>query len=62
MKSIILKVNVDGSIEPFTSLPKLFTKYPELEKHTDNINSHFSRLKKDFQQPEFFLRKCLVNN
>ena len=46
MKRIILKINENGSIEPFSQLPELFEVYPELEKHKESINSYLSRQKK----------------
>ncbi len=38
MKRIILKINVNGSVEPFTTLPELFKVYPELEKQVEAFN------------------------
>ena len=45
MKRIILKINVNGSIESFTSLRKMFDKYTEIEKFSDSIEHYLSRLK-----------------
>jgi len=61
MKRIILKINVSGSIEPFTSLRKLFDKYPEIEKHSDSIEHYLSRLKADYVSVKYTIRRCIVN-
>ena len=62
MKRIILKINVNGSIEPFTTLPKLFKVYPALEKEYDNIVSYFSSKKKPYDvHEEFTLTRQFVN-
>lgn len=61
MKRIILKINVSGSIEPFTSLRKMFNKYPEIEKYSDSIEHYLSRLKKDYVSELYYIRRCIVN-
>ena len=61
MKRIILKINKNGSIEPFTSLRKLFDKYSELEKVSDSIEHYLSRLKKDYVSECYTIRRCVVN-
>lgn len=61
MKRIILKINVDGSIEPFTSLRKMFNKYPEIEKYSDSIEHYLSRLKSDYVSETYTIRRCVVN-
>jgi len=61
MKRIILKINVNGSIEPFTSLRKLFDKYPEIEKYSDSIEHYLSRLKSDYVSELYSIRRCIVN-
>jgi hypothetical protein len=61
MKRIVLKINIDGSIEPFTSLRKLFDKYPEIEKYSDSIEHYLSRLKADYVSELYSIRRCIVN-
>jgi len=61
MKRIILKINVNGSIEPFTSLRKLYNKYPEIEKFTENIDTYLTRKKADYVSDDYTLRRVLVN-
>jgi len=61
MKRIILKINVNGSIEPFTSLRKMFDKYPELEKYSNSIEYCLSRLKSDYVSEQYSIRRCIVN-
>ena len=61
MKRIILKINVSGSIEPFTSLRKMFDKYPEIEKFSDSIEHYLSRLKSDYVSETYTIRRCIVN-
>ena len=61
MKRIILKINVNGSIEPFTSLRKLFDKYPEIEKYSDSIEHYLSRLKSDYFSELYSISRCIVN-
>lgn len=61
MKRQILKINTDGTIEIFTTLPRLFENYPEIKKHKDNIDTYFSRLKKDFVKGDYTLRNVEVN-
>ena len=61
MKRIILKINVDGSIEPFTHLVELYEVHPELEKKDANINTYFSRKKEEYPGVGFILRRQLVN-
>ena len=61
MKRIILKINVNGSVEPFTSLRKMFGKYPEFEKFSNSIEYCLSRLKKDYVSASYSIRRCIVN-
>ncbi len=61
MKRIILKINVNGSVEPFTSLPKLFEVYPELDKQKENITTYLSRKKEKFDGDGFILTRQIVN-
>ena len=61
MKRIILKINANGSIEPFTSLRKLFDKYPEIENVSDSIEHYLSRLKSDYVSETFTIRRVIVN-
>ena len=61
MKRIILKINVNGSIEPFTNLAEFFKVYPELEKYKENITSYLSRKKEKFEGGGFTLTRQLVN-
>lgn len=61
MKRIILKINVNGSIEPFTSLRKMFDKYPKIEKFSNSIEHYLSRLKKDYVSDTYTIRRCIVN-
>ena len=61
MKRIILKINVSGSIEPFTSLRKMFDKHPEIEKFSDSIEHYLSRLKQDYVSELYTIRRCIVN-
>ena len=61
MKRIILKINVNGSIDPFTSLRKMFDKYPSIEKYSDSIEHYLSRLKTDYVSELYTIRRCVVN-
>jgi len=61
MKRIILKINVDGSIEPFTNLKEVFKVYPELKPKVDNIYSYFLRKKEEYKGDGFILRRQFVN-
>jgi len=61
MKRIIIKINNDGSTEPFSNLVKLFKKYPELEEKRDLINYYLSRKKKDYVANNFILRRQIIN-
>jgi len=61
MKRIILKQNVNGSIEPFTTLPDLFEVHPGLEKQKENITTYLSRKKERFEGDGFTLTRQLVN-
>jgi hypothetical protein len=58
---IILKINVNGSIEPFTSLEKMFCKYPELRAKKSSMVSYLTRKKVDFVSDAYTLRRCFVN-
>ena len=61
MKRIILKQNVNGTIEPFTTLSELFKVYTELEKQKENIVTYLSRKKEKFEGDGFTLTRQLVN-
>lgn len=61
MNRIILKKNVNGTTEPFTTLPELFKVYPELEKQKENITTYLSRKKERFEGDGFTLTRQLVN-
>lgn len=61
MKRAILKVNTSGKIEVFTSLRKLYDKYPEIEKFTENIDTYLTRKKQDYVSEAYTLRRCKVN-
>ena len=61
MKRIILKKNINGSVEPFTTLPELLKVYPELKKEYENIVSYISRKKEKFEGDGFSLTRQLVN-
>ena len=63
MKRIILKINTNtnGSIEAFTSLRKMFDKYPDIENFSDSIEHYLSRLKKDYVSQNYTIRRCVVN-
>lgn len=62
MKRIILKTNVNGSIEPFTTFPELFKVYPNLEKEYENIVSYLSRKKEKFEGDGFIITRQIVNS
>ena len=61
MKRIILKINVDGSFEPFTSVEKLFIKYEHLREKESSISNYLTRKKQDYISETFKLRRCIVN-
>lgn len=61
MKRVILKINASGKIEVFTSLRKLYNKYPEIEKFSENIDTYLTRKKEDYISATFTIRRVLVN-
>ena len=61
MSRIILKINVDGSIEPFTSLEKMFKKYTKLRVKKSSMVNYLTRKKVDFVSDTYTLRRCKVN-
>ena len=61
MKRAILKINTSGKIEVFTSLRKLYNKYPEIEKFSENIDTYLTRKKTDYVSDTYILRRVFVN-
>ena len=61
MKRIILKINVDGSIEPFTSLEKLFVKHENLRAKKSTIEYYLTRKKTEYVSENYKLRRVVVN-
>ncbi len=61
MKRAILKINTSGKIEVFTSLKKLYDKYPEIKKFTENIDTYLTRKKTDYVTDTFIIRRVFVN-
>ena len=63
MKRIILKNNVNGSIEPFTTLKQLFDVYPELGKRKDIIVHWLARKKQPCKSFDgFVLTRQKINS
>ena len=57
----IIKINASGETpEVFHSLKTFFAKYPQYEKHRDNINSYLSRKKKPITIDNFTLYRIVV--
>lgn len=57
----IIKINTSGeTTEVFHSLKTFFAKYPQYEKHKENINSYLSRKKQPFESDNFTLYRLLV--
>jgi hypothetical protein len=57
----IIKINASGEKpEVFHSLKTFFAKYPQYEKHKENINSYLSRKKIPFSIDNFTLYRCSV--
>ena len=61
MNRIILKINVDGSIEPFTSLEKMFEKHTNLRAKKSSMVNYLTRKKEDFISDTYTIIRCLVN-
>jgi len=63
MKRAILKINISESIEVFTSLAKLYKKYPEIKKHKENIKTYLTRKKNDYVSKcgGYTIRRVSVN-
>jgi len=59
---IILKINVNGSIEPFTTLPELFKVHPQIEKHKESIITAISRKKREYKGDGFVISRQIVNS
>ena len=57
----IVKINTSGEKpEVFHSLKTFFAKYPQYEKHIENINSYLSRKKIPFTIENFTLYRIVV--
>ena len=61
MERTILKINTSGEIEVFTSLSKLYDKYSEIEKFSENINTYLTRKKQDYVASNYTIRRVGVN-
>ena len=61
MKKVILKINISGEIEVFSSLRKLYYKYPKIGKLTENIDTYLTRKKEDYVSGTYTLRRVFVN-
>lgn len=61
MKRAIIKINTSGKIEVFTSLRKLYNKFPEIEKFTENIDTYLTRRREDYVTKKYIIRRVLVN-
>ena len=61
MKRAILKINTSGKIEVFTSLRKLYDKYSEIEKFSENIDTYLTRKKQDYVSTDYTIRRVFVN-
>jgi len=61
MERTILKINTSGEIEVFTSLRKLYDKYSEIEKFSENINTYLTRKKQDYVASNYTIRRVGVN-
>ena len=57
----ILKINISGQIEVFTSLEKLYNKYPEIKSKKENIVNYLTRKKTDYVSENYKLRRVVVN-
>jgi len=61
MNRAVLKINTPGKIEVFTSLRKLYNKYPDIEEFTENIDTYLTRKKEDYVSDDYTLRRVFVN-
>ena len=61
MKRVILKVNVDGLPEVFSSLTFFYAKYPEFERLHNKISYRINRKKEPFKSANFTLYRCVIN-
>ncbi len=60
MKRIIIKINVSGNIEAFTSLKKFFDIYTNELQYKSNIETYLSRKKEDYVCAEYTLKRIEV--
>jgi len=57
---VILKINLEGLPECFSSLKTFFGAYPEWESKREAINRSISRKKQPFRTEKFYLVRASI--
>lgn len=61
MSRRVIVINNWESVFIFSSLPRLYIKFPVFEPHNSNIVKHLSRLKKPITLKGFQISRCIIN-